>query len=225
MKRYQRHIPLFSEEEFESIRQSKIAVAGCGGLGSTVLQLMSRIGVGTIHFWDDAHLDLPDLNRQILYKPDHIGKLKSEIALKELKEINPEVNYIVHSERLNPKSEIPEVDLVLDCLDSFSSRLHLDTLFFAKGVPIIHGSIFQQKGQLTVLFPGKTNNYQNTFGIENEPEEQSIKTVYPPTVTSIASLQVNEALKCITKRYDQLLLHKLLIINLADNTFEIIPIT
>lgn len=225
MDRYQRHIPLYSEDEFAQIRKARIAVAGSGGLGSTVLQLLARIGFGTIHFWDDAVLDAPDLNRQILYKTTHLGQAKTTAALAELKEINPDLNYIAHEERLNPKTEIPDVDLVIDCLDSFHSRLHLDALFFDKDIPIIHGSVFKEMGQLTTLFSGKTENYQSTFGIDNQAEEQEEKTIFPPIVTTLASLQVAEAVKCITKQYDQMLLNKLLIVNLKKNQFEVLPLT
>lgn len=224
MSRYQRHIPLFTDDEFTRIRQAKVAVAGCGGLGSTVLQLLARIGFGTIHFWDAGILDLPDLNRQILYNTSHLDQLKVDTALNQLKLINPDIHFIAHSERLQDSSVIPEVDLVLDCLDSFASRLCLDKLFFNKGIPMIHASVFQDTGQLTTLFPGKTQNYQDTFGIEDNPEEQQIKTVFPPIVTTLASLQVNEAVKCITERYNQMLLNKLLTVDLKNNLFEIHPL-
>lgn len=225
MNRYQRHIPLYSEAEFARIRKAKIAVAGSGGLGSTVLQLLARIGFGTIHFWDNAILDIPDLNRQILYKTTHLGLHKTDAALAELKEINPDINYFAHKEKLNAQTNIPKLDLIIDCLDSFQSRLHLDTLFFSKGIPIIHGSAFKEMGQITTLFPGRTENYQSTFGLENQPEEQIEKTIFPPIVTTIASMQVAEAVKCITGQYEQMLINKLLIVNLRKNQFEILPLT
>lgn len=225
MNRYQRHRSLYSEEEFARIQNAKVAVAGSGGLGSTVLQLLARIGIGTIHFWDDAYLDLPDLNRQILYKPSHLGQLKTESALVELKEINPDIKLIAHTERLQPETNAPKVNLVIDCLDTFASRLVLDKLFFSKGIPIVHGSVFKEMGQLTTFFPGKTDNYQSVFGIEDQPEEYIEKTIFPATVTTLASLQVTEAVKCITLRYDQMLLNKLLMVNLKKNKFEILPLT
>lgn len=224
MERYQRHTPLYSEEEFASIRQARVAVAGSGGLGSTVLQLLARIGFGTIHFWDDGHLDAPDLNRQLLYKPKHLGKSKTTIALAELQEINPELNYIPHFERLTYNSKIDKIDLVIDCLDSFASRLVLDDLFFANGIPIIHGSAFKEKGQITSLIPNKTENYQSTFGINNPPEEEQCKTIFPPSVTIVGSIQVSETIKYFTKRYNDMLINKVLVIDLSENKFETITL-
>ncbi|MBN1650166.1 MAG: HesA/MoeB/ThiF family protein [Bacteroidales bacterium] len=227
MERYQRHTPLYSEEEFREIRHTSIAVAGCGGLGSTVLQLLARIGFGTIHFWDNGYLDSPDLNRQFLYKPKHIGESKIAIALSELKEINPELNYIPHFEKLSIDSKIDttaKIDLVIDCLDSFASRLVLDKLFFDRGIPIIHGSAFKEKGQITSLIPEKTANYQSTFGIEDTPEEEQCKTIFPPVVTTVASIQITEALKYIGRHFDKMLINKVLIIDLRENKFETISL-
>lgn len=224
MSRYERHIPLYSKEEFKLIQNARIAVAGIGGLGSTVLQLLVRIGIGTIHFWDDSILDEPDLNRQILYKTTHLGQLKTKVALQELKEINPDIKIVAHTKRLDINSNIPDIDLVIDCLDTFASRLVLDYLFFAKGIPIIHASIFEEMGQVTSLVPGKTQNYKTTFCIEDNQEEQKIKTVFPAIVTSIASIQVSETIKYISKQYNQMLLNKLLMINLKNNQFEILPL-
>jgi len=48
--RYQRHSNLIGEADFEKIKQTRVLVAGAGGLGSTVLQLLARIGLGEIHF-------------------------------------------------------------------------------------------------------------------------------------------------------------------------------
>lgn len=224
MSRYERHIPLYSKEEFELIQNARIAVAGIGGLGSTVLQLLARIGVGTIHFWDDAILDAPDLNRQILYSTTHLGQPKTKAALQELKEINPDIKIVAHAKRLDINSDITDIDLVIDCLDTFTSRLILDNLFFAKGIPIIHGSVFEEMGQVTSLIPGKTKNYKTFFGIEDNPEEQKIKTVFPAIVTTVASIQVSEAIKFISKRYDQMLLNKLLMVDLKNNQFEILSL-
>ncbi len=225
MERYQRHKPLYSEEEFRRIRNAKVAVAGCGGLGSTVLQLLARIGFGTIHFWDYGHLDSPDLNRQLLYKPAHLGELKIAVALSELKEINPELNYIPHFEKISIHSKIDrKIDLVIDCLDSFASRLVLDKLFFAHGIPIIHGSAFKEKGQITSLIPKKTANYQKTFGLEDTPEEEACKTIFPPTVTTTASIQVSEAIKYLNKQYDSMLINKVLTLDMRENKFETISL-
>ena len=80
MERYARHINLFTEEVFARIQQARVLVAGAGGLGSTVLQLLARYGFGEIHFYDDGLLDPPDLNRQLLYTSEDLGVAKASAA-------------------------------------------------------------------------------------------------------------------------------------------------
>lgn len=225
MQIYQRHIPLYSKDEFRKIQNTTVAVLGCGGLGSTVLQLLCRMGVGTIHFWDPAVLDEPDLNRQMLYNQTHLGRKKAEIAKEVLHEINPTIQLYAYTSAIGVDSKIPRVDLAFDCLDTFSARLNLDQLFFSKDIPVIHASVFEDMGQLTSFVPGKTENYRNTFGIDSDSKEMQSKTVFPPIVTTMASLQVNEAIKYITGKQEQMLLNKLLVIHLGKNQFDLIPLT
>jgi molybdopterin/thiamine biosynthesis adenylyltransferase len=224
MNRYQRHQALYSPAEFERIRHAKIAVIGLGGLGSNALQLLARLGLGEIHLWDGAILDLPDLNRQTLYNNQHLGQFKAEAACHELGKINPEVKLHAHAEYIQPQTIFPKFDLVIDCLDTFAARLLLDKLFFEKGIPIIHASVFQKTGYITSLIPGKTDNYQNSFGIENKPRESNTKTIFPPLVSAIASFQVSEAINCLTQNYDQMLLNKILSIDMGNYKFEILDL-
>lgn len=224
MERYDRHHKLIGENEFKKIQSAKIAVVGSGGLGSTVLQLLARIGFGEIHHWDYAILDLPDLNRQILYDTKDLGKKKATIAKEKLEKINPNIKIFSYDEKLEETSKIPEVDLVIDCLDNFKSRLVLDKLFFEKGVAIIHAGVFRYIGQVTAFIPGKTRNYADTFGIERDPKEVTIKEVFPSIVTTLASLQVNEAVKYVTKRFDKMLINKLLVVDLFNNSFDTIEL-
>lgn len=224
MLRYDRHLQLIGEKDFKKIQASSVAVVGSGGLGSTVLQLLARIGFGKIHHWDYASLDLPDLNRQILYTTEDLGKKKTDAANEYLKKINPDIEIFSYHEKLDFDSGVPQVDLVIDCLDNFKSRLVLDKLFFDKGITVIHAGVFRYIGQITVFVPGKTENYSKTFGIENDPKEVEIKEVFPSIVTTLASLQVNEAVKFVTGRLDKMLINKLLVIDLFNNSFDTIEL-
>ena len=78
--------------------------------------------------------------------------------------VNPEITIIPHQENIIIESELPEVDIVMDCLDNFQSRLVLEKIFWKKDTPIIHGGISQYFGQVTTLIPGKTANFSELFG-------------------------------------------------------------
>lgn len=225
MKRYSRHIDLLGEPKFGILRNASVMVAGAGGLGCTVLTLLARMGVGTIHFFEFAEIDLPDLNRQILYDSDDLGARKSKIALDNLKKMNPSVEIIAHDEKITEKTVIPKVDLVFDCLDNFTSRYILDDLIFPKGIAMVHAGVGHYFGQLTVIIPGKTDCLRRIISVDATKFDANIeKMIYPPVVTIMASLQVSEGIKYLTGDFDHLFFGKMLIIDLWSNTFEVIEI-
>jgi molybdopterin-synthase adenylyltransferase len=225
MERYDRHIHLFSEEQFARIRRTRVLVAGAGGLGSTVLQLLTRYGFGEIHLYDDGVLDPPDLNRQLLYTARDLGEPKAQAARALLEAINPDVTVIAHAERLTAACDLPEVDLIIDCLDNFTGRRLLDDLFFTRGVPIIHGGATAFCGQVTTLVPGRTGSLTDIYGGPNmEDDPASPQDIYPPVVTAVASLQVSEAVKLVCGLDDQLLLNRIQVVDLLTNAFDVVAI-
>ena len=225
MQRYNRHLNLVGEADFKKIRQAVVLVAGAGGLGSHVLQLLTRFGFGTIHIFDPGVLDIPDLNRQIIYDQNDLGTFKVESAAAKLKEINPDVNIIPHKLLIENNSSVPMVDVVIDCLDNFQGRLILENLFFKKGVPIIHGGASQFYGQVTTLIPGETPSLSDILGKNlMETADATPKDIFPPTVMNVASVQVSEAIKLVCDMKEKLLTKKLLIIDLLTNCFEIIEL-
>lgn len=225
MEIYSRHFELLGEIKFAKISKASVMVAGAGGLGCTVLNLLARLGIGTIHFYEFAEIDSPDLNRQILYNSENIGNPKCKIALENLKKINPSVNIIAHCEKITKKTEIPKVDLVFDCLDNFTSRYILDDLIFPKGIPMVHAGVSMYFGQLTVIIPGKTECFRKTISVDAAKFDKKInKEIFPPVVTTIASLQVSEGIKYLTEDFNNLLYGKILIIDLLSNSFDTIKI-
>ncbi|MCD4832182.1 MAG: HesA/MoeB/ThiF family protein [Bacteroidales bacterium] len=213
------------EIKFAKIKKASVMVAGAGGLGSTVLNLLVRLGIGTIHFFEFAEIDLPDLNRQVLYNSENIGKPKCRIAFENLKKINPEVEIIAHCEKIIEKTEIPEVDLVFDCLDNFTSRYILDDLIYPKGIPMVHAGVSSYFGQLTVIIPGETECLRKVISVEAARFDEKInKKIFPPVVTTMASLQVSEGIKYLTGDFKNLLYGKILVIDLLSNSFDVINI-
>jgi molybdopterin/thiamine biosynthesis adenylyltransferase len=200
-------------------------VAGAGGLGSMVLNLLTRLGVGTIHFYEFAEIDSPDLNRQILYNSEDVSNLKSEIALANLKKINPDINIIAHCEKINEDTKIPKVDLVFDCLDNFTSRYILDDLIYSKKIPMVHAGVSSYFGQLTVIIPGKTECLRKIIPVDAAKFDLKIdKNIFPPVVTTMASLQVSEGIKYLTSDFENLIFGKIMVIDLLSNSFDIIQL-
>ena len=225
MHPYARHAGLFTEAEFSRVQKTRVLVAGAGGLGSTVLQLLTRYGFGEIHLYDDGILDPPDLNRQILYTSRDLGLAKAGTAQALLEAINPEVTITAHQERLSRESNVPDVDMVMDCLDNFAGRVLLEELFFRHQVPVIHGGASSFFGQVTTLIPGKTSGLTEIYGERNMQDDPGCpKDIYPPVVTAVASVQASEAVKLACGLHDKLLLNRIQVIDLLNNAFDVIEI-
>lgn len=226
MEMYSRHKDLLGEIDFAKISKASVMVAGAGGLGSTVLNLLARLGVGTIHFFEFAEIDPPDLNRQILFNSEDIGSAKCDITLEKLKKINPNIQIIAHCEKIGKKTEIPKVDLVFDCLDNFTSRYILDDLIYPKGIPMVHCGVSTFFGQLTVIIPGKTKCLRKIISVDAPQFDEKIKKeIFPPVVTCMASIQVSEGVKYLTGDFENLLYRKILVVDLLSNSFDVIQLS
>lgn len=215
---FERHQELLGDC-LERITNSKILIAGVGGLGSTVSELAVRTGFKEIYLVDYKEVDDPDLNRQILYTKDDVDKHKLDAAEERLKRIS-DVNIIKIKEKINEDFEIPNVDIVVDCLDNFKTRYILEEKSFEKRLPFIHGGVKGYAGQVTVLYPHKTKRLKEIFG--NIEDDLKPPQVFPPVVTLVGSIQLSEAVKIICGDEDGSLMNRLLVIDLSTSTFDVI---
>ena len=92
--RYSRHfiLPGFGKQAQEKLKKARVLVVGAGGLGSPVLQYLAAAGVGKLGIIDDDMVSLSNLQRQILYNVDDIGKPKVDAAQTQELESTPEVH-------------------------------------------------------------------------------------------------------------------------------------
>ncbi|MFW5786531.1 MAG: HesA/MoeB/ThiF family protein [bacterium] len=191
--RYARHRQLLSDAAWERLTRTRIVLAGVGGLGSNVAQTVVRLAPVTLELWDPGILDEPDLNRQILYRPEHLGTAKVEVAARELSAINPEIRVEAHQERITAetfaRAHAGQSQIIMDCLDSFAARGGLEDIRREHGVPIVHGGIEGWYGQV-VLFPGTGPGYEAVYGPDFRSMPPAGKPMMPQVVSAIASLQV-----------------------------------
>src|SRR5262249_43588023 len=100
--RYSRHI-LLSElgvDAQQRFAESHALIVGVGGLGNPVAQFLAAAGVGTLTLVDADDVDLTNLQRQILFDTDAVGRPKVEAARTRIREVNPEVRVAVVPERV-----------------------------------------------------------------------------------------------------------------------------
>ena len=167
------------------------------------MQYLSAAGVGTIGVVDDDNVDQSNLQRQILYTHQDIGKNKAESSAKRLKSLNPFVDFKVYRTRLTTKNVLnlfKNYDLIVDGTDNFPSRYLINDAAVLTDKPIIFGSIFKFKGQLSVFNYKNGPTYRCLFPTPpkaNEVPNCSEIGVLGVLPGIIGSLQANEVLKII----------------------------
>ncbi|XOV66183.1 MAG: molybdopterin-synthase adenylyltransferase MoeB [Fluviicola sp.] len=160
IKRYARHLSLenVGMEGQKRLKTAKVLVVGAGGLGAPVLQYLVAAGVGTIGIIDFDVVDESNLQRQVLFTVQDIGKSKVLVAVDRLKQLNPRVTLIPYNLALdveNAKDILKGFDIIVDGTDNFSTRYLVNDTCVLLNKPFVHGSIFKFQGQVSVF------NYQN----------------------------------------------------------------
>ena len=156
-ERYIRNLGALSEKECALLRGKTVLVAGCGGLGGYLIEMLLRLGVGEIRAADGDRFEEPDLNRQLLSAPELLGRGKAEVAAERAAAVNPSVRFAATPEFVteeNVRELIRGCDAVLDALDNVESRLMLAGACAEEKIPLIHGAICGWSAQAAVVLPG-----------------------------------------------------------------------
>jgi adenylyltransferase/sulfurtransferase len=206
VRRYSRHliIPGVGMAGQKRLKNAKVLVVGAGGLGSPALLYLAAAGVGTLGVVDFDVVDESNLQRQVIHGQSDIGRSKAESARDSIKEINPYVNVVLHTDRLDSDNamEIFEpYDLIVDGTDNFATRYLVNDACVLLHKPYVWGSIYRFDGQASVFWADHGPCYRCLYpeppppGMVPSCAEGGVLGVLCGT---IGSLQVNEAIKLIT---------------------------
>jgi molybdopterin/thiamine biosynthesis adenylyltransferase len=225
LERYDRQITMFGTDGQEKLKNSKVAVVGVGGIGSPVAYYLAAAGVGTLLLVDNQKPELSNLNRQLLHWEEDVGKnSKVESARWKLERFNGDIVVETFAGELNGDNidgVLEGVDVIVDCLDNFKTRYLLDDYAHRKMVPLVHGAVEGTFGQVTTIVPRITKSLREIFPDMKETEESF--PVLGATAGVVGSLQAMEVIKLLTGLGEPLL-NKLLLIDLAFNTFEVVEL-
>jgi adenylyltransferase/sulfurtransferase len=139
------------------LRASRVLVIGCGGLGVPVISYLAGAGIGRLGLVDSDRLEPSNLHRQTLYALADVGGLKAELAADRVRALNPDVDVLAYTLRLdavNAPDLIAQYDLVIDCTDNFSTKFLLNDCCVQLGKPVVFASVYQYEGQLQIVRPG-----------------------------------------------------------------------
>jgi molybdopterin/thiamine biosynthesis adenylyltransferase len=135
----------------KTILSSKVLIIGAGGLGSPVIEFLSRAGVGSIGVVDDDKVSLSNLHRQSLYNTTDIGKFKVKIAKDKIKKINPNTKVTIYKIRLNNnnfKKIISDYDYIVDGSDNFTTKFLLNDYCLKFKKVLVTGAISKFDGHI-----------------------------------------------------------------------------
>jgi molybdopterin-synthase adenylyltransferase len=208
----------------ETLKQSKVTIVGAGGLGSPIALYLASAGVGSIRLIDYDKVDLTNLQRQILFETDSIGKNKTDEAKYRLERLNSEIKIDVITERLgidNISNLFIGSDLVLEGSDNFYTKFLVNDSCVLMGIPLIIGGVLRFEGQI-IGVTKSTSCYRCTF--EELPENENIPNCAEAGVLGsvpgvIGSLMATEALKYLLFK-DTEIFGKILLVDLLNLDFR-----
>lgn len=213
-ERYSRQIlfaPLGAEGQARLAR-ARVAIVGCGALGSSQAELLTRAGVGALRLIDRDVVEPSNLQRQTLYtEADAAAALpKAAAAAARLGQINSAVEIEPQVADLTPgacAALLEGCDLILDGSDNLEARYLINDLAVKRNVPWIYGAAVASRGMTFTIRPGVTACLACVFPDEDATvalETCETSGVLGWVVQWVATLQVAEAVKLLTGRLEAL---------------------
>lgn len=229
--RYLRNLQTYSMAEQARLLKSRVAVVGLGGLGGTVTEILARSGVGSLILIDGDTFEEHNLNRQLLCTRQGIGRSKARAAAQRVGEMNGSLVVTAHEEHLTAENAgdlLKGSQIVVDCLDSIASRFMLAAAAKEAGLPLVSGAVAGLCGQVTTIYPqdpGMASIYGPLENLQSPKGAEMTLGCLPQAVLLIASMEAAEVLKVLLGKTQQVLHERLMMVDLSDNTFEILRLT
>ncbi len=203
--RYSRQIMLsdFGIEGQQTLRSATALLIGIGGLGAVSSSYLASAGIGRLILCDFDHVELSNLQRQIIHHTPDIGKLKVESAREKLHVMNPLVTIETHAE-VNEAilaSLVEQSDIVLDGTDNFESRFLLNRLCYQAKVPLVSAAVIKYEGQVATFASYQSEHacYECVYKPGTVDNSCTANGIMAPMAGVIGSLQALEAIKVLTQ--------------------------
>jgi adenylyltransferase/sulfurtransferase len=225
--RYSRHLimPEVGVDGQEKLKNASILLIGCGGLGSPLSMYLSAAGVGHLGLVDFDLADFTNLQRQVAFGTQDVGRPKVEATRDRIQSINPNVKVTTHRTKLTSEN-VMEIfkpyDIIIDGTDNFPTRYLVNDASVFLHKPNVYGSIFRFEGQATVFWADKGPCYRCLYpeppppGMVPSCAEGGVLGILPGT---IGLIQATEAVKIILGKGEPLV-GRLLLYNALDMKFR-----
>lgn len=208
----------------EKLKSAKVIIVGVGGLGSVSALYLTAAGIGKLRLCDGDRVQHTDLNRQILYSEESVGRLKVEEARKRLASLNPNVEIEAIPEFMdsqNADEMTKGCDLIVDGLDNIESRFVLNKQSVKMKKPYIYGAVQGWQGFVGLFHPPNSA----CLACFLPQDTQKLDEIPVPGILPgmIGIFQATEVLKFIMG-VEETLLKRLLVYDSQNLTFDIVEI-
>ena len=208
----------------QKLKSSKVLILGMGGLGCPLSIYLASLGVGTIGIVDDDKVELSNLNRQIIYNINDLGKYKVNVAKVKIKKINNRLNVKSFKIRINKKNVeklIKNFDIICDGTDNFETRLLVNDYTLKQKKILISAAVSGFDGHLFKFdFRKKTPCYRCFMPeIPDNNINCDVEGVIPTITGIMGTLQANEVLNSILN-FNSDLKKKMIIFNSIKMSFR-----
>jgi molybdopterin-synthase adenylyltransferase len=204
--RYSRQIrfaPL-GEEGQRRISAAKVAIVGCGALGSVQAETLARAGVGMLRLIDRDFVEWSNLQRQFLFEESDAAEAvpKAVAAARRLAKVNAGIVIEPAVTDLTPANAaelFEEMDLIVDGSDNFETRFLINDAAVERRVPWIYGAAVGSYGLKLAIVPERTACLRCVYPDPPQGAQPTCETegVLGPVTTTIAALQAADALKIL----------------------------
>ncbi len=215
----------------ERLLAARVALCGCGALGTVLANGLVRAGVGFVRIIDRDFVEPSNLQRQVLFDEQDVADNwpKAEAAARKLRAINSDVviePVVADINRSNIEEFCRDTDLILDGSDNFELRYLINDVAVKHSKPWIYGGAVGSEGMTMTIVPGQTPCLRCVFEAAPGPGETGTcetAGVLGPAVGIVANFQVAEALKILTGHLEAIN-RELLVLNVWDNTLRRVKI-
>jgi molybdopterin/thiamine biosynthesis adenylyltransferase len=150
-------LPEVGQVGMERLARTRALVVGCGGLGAPVIQYLGSAGLGYLALADDDVVEISNLNRQVLFRAEDLGRPKVVCAAEWVTRLDDAIEVEAIHERIsvhNARDLVKRFDIVLDCTDGLGNKFLLNDACVLERRPLVHGAVTAFSGQIVDVLEG-----------------------------------------------------------------------
>lgn len=229
--RYAQHIKLaeMGLSGQKKLKSARVLIVGLGGLGSPILLYLAAAGVGTLGIIDHDTVELSNLQRQILYRMQHLGQPKTMSAHDQILALNPMIKVQSYTEKLtahNADALISQYDIIADGSDNFLTHYLIHDTCFKYNKPYVYASADQFQGYTSVFHANQENSCLRCVFPQYPAQKIAncgVNGVLGVLPGFLGIIQATEIIKYLLNRGDSLI-NRLLVVDLLKMSFKTVQL-